>query len=117
MGVVGSYKNLIVWQKSRKLVLDVYKLTELYPDKERFNLIQHTRKTSISIPSNIAEGWCLNTPKLYKKHIRIAYGSIGELETQLLLALDLGYIDVIEYNKIEVLMIEIMKMLYTMLRK
>jgi four helix bundle protein len=74
------------------LVLDVYDITSNYPDEERFALTTHTRKTSISISSNIAEGCSRRQPVAYVNHLNIAMGSEGELGTQLLVGQRRGYV-------------------------
>jgi four helix bundle protein len=89
---IRNYRDLFVWQRSMKLVLEVYKITNDYPDDERFALRAHTRKTSISIPSNVAEGCSRRQPVAYVNHLNIAMGSEGELGTQLLVAQQLGYV-------------------------
>ena len=88
---IGHYKNLIVWQKSMDLVLAVYELTENYPTAGIYVLTSHTRKTSISIPSNIAEGSKRSSRKDYRHFLFNAFGSGAELETQIEIAKRLGY--------------------------
>ena len=88
---IRSYRDLHVWQRSMDLVLEIYDITKNYPDDERFGLTAHTRKTCISIPSNIAEGCSRRQPVVYVNHLNIAMGSEGELGTQLLVGHRLGY--------------------------
>ncbi|MFH0988043.1 MAG: four helix bundle protein [Parcubacteria group bacterium] len=83
---VKSYKNLVVWQKSMELVTEVYKLTSAYPKEELYILTRETRRSAISIPSNIAEGSRRSTKKDYRHFIMTAYASGAELETQLEIA-------------------------------
>lgn len=87
-----SFKELIVWQKAYKLVLEIYKLTKDFPKSETYGLSQQMRKAAISIPSNIAEGYGGKYKAEYHQFLSIAYGSLSELETQYLLFIDLGYI-------------------------
>ena len=95
-----NFKELIVWQKSRKLVKDVYNLTQKFPSDEKFGLTQQIRRASVSIPSNIAEGSGRGTNNDFLRFMDIANGSAFELETQLYLALDLEYISQSEFNEI-----------------
>ena len=93
--VVGDkgFKGLIVWQKAYELVLEVYKLTGCFPKMEAYGLCQQVQRAAVSIPSNIAEGYGRkHNDKEYKRYLAIAYGSLCELETQYLLAVDLAYI-------------------------
>lgn len=81
-----SYKELIVWQKAMILAQEIYRLTEALPRSEVFGLTSQMRRSAVSIPSNIAEGYMRNTRKEYAQFLKIASGSAAELETQLLLA-------------------------------
>jgi four helix bundle protein len=87
-----SFKELLVRQKAMDLLAEVYRVTANYPDEERFGLAAHTRKTVVSIPSNIAEGYARHHRPEYVRHVDIAYGSAAELETQLIAADRLGFI-------------------------
>ncbi|MFG0250125.1 MAG: four helix bundle protein [Phycisphaeraceae bacterium JB051] len=92
MGVVKRYEDLVAWQKAYQLVLQVYKVTRSFPKDEQFGLTSQVRRAAISIPSNIAEGWGRGSRKEYIRFLEIARGSIYELDTQLRLAKDLGYL-------------------------
>ena len=109
----ASFKDLIVWQKSYKLVSEIYKITRNFPKEETYGLSQQIRRASVSIPSNIAEGYGRQHSKEYKQFLSMAYGSLCELETQYLLAIDLKYTEKSEI--IEGMMKEIGGMLYRML--
>lgn len=87
-----DYKKLDVWVQARKLVKQVYTLTHLFPEEEKYGLTTQVRRCSVSINSNIAEGCGRQTAKETIHFLHIARGSIYELETQLILANDLGYI-------------------------
>lgn len=87
-----DYKDLIVWQKSFLLAKLVYKITEKFPKAEIYSLIDQTRRCSISIPSNIAEGYSRLSSKQFLSFLRISLGSLSELETQLLLSKEIGYL-------------------------
>lgn len=109
----NSFKDLIVWQKSFELVEDIYELSKQFPKEEMYGLSQQMRRASVSIPSNISEGYGRRFNKEYKQFLSIAYGSLCELETQYLLSVKLN---LISKNKIvESLMKEIGSMLYRML--
>ena len=90
--MLRNYKELQVWQKSYQLCLAVYRQTNTFPSEERFGITSQIRRASVSIPSNIAEGYGRKGTKEYIQALYIAYGSVCELETQLLLSRDLGYI-------------------------
>ncbi|MDF2832041.1 four helix bundle protein [Chryseobacterium indoltheticum] len=88
-----EYKNLDVWIETRKLTKLVYDLTKSYPKEEIFGLTNQMRRSSVSVPSNIAEGCGRNTAKETIHFLFIARGSLFELETQFYLSLDLEYIN------------------------
>lgn len=87
-----NYKELSVWQKSRKFVSEVYTITKNFPKDEMFCLTQQMRRSAISIPSNIAEGFGRGTDAQINQFLDIAQGSAFELETQLYLSFDLNYV-------------------------
>lgn len=91
MSDIRNCTDLKVWQRSMELVVDLYRLTGTYPRSEQFGLAAHTRKTSVSIPSNIAKGFCRASTQSYINHLTIALGSEGELYTQLQLGRRLGF--------------------------
>lgn len=88
---IRSYRDLMVWQKSMLLVKDTYALTASFPESEKFGLVSQMRRCSVSIPSNIAEGWGRGKNKYFSNHLRIARGSLYELETQILIGQEMGY--------------------------
>ena len=112
-----SYKDLIVWQRSIELVIAVYELTEDFPKEELYGLTSQMRRAAISIPSNIAEGRFRGTKKDFLQFLRIAYSSGAELETQLEIAKRLRQTKDFDYSKVDSLLLEIMKMLNTIIRK
>jgi len=93
-----TYKELTVWQKSIDLVIAIYKLTEEFPKTEVFGLTAQIKKSVISIPSNIAEGFARKSRLEYLHFIRVSFGSGAELETQLYIAQKLNFIDKENYN-------------------
>lgn len=90
--MLKNYKELKVWQKSYQLCLAIYRETAKFPKEERYSLISQIRRSAISIPSNIAEGYGRNTTADYIRFLYIAYGSTCELETQTMLSGDLNHI-------------------------
>ncbi|MEK7084266.1 MAG: four helix bundle protein [Patescibacteria group bacterium] len=114
---IQSYKDLIVWQKSMDLVVAVYELSEQYPKTEMYGLTSQTRRSAVSIPSNIAEGNMRGTRKDYCHFLLNAYASGGELETQIELAKRLPMTKHLNFEKVDNLLVEILKMLNTLIRK
>ena len=97
---IQSFKEIIVWQKSHQLTLEIYKITSNFPKHELYSLINQMRRCAISIPSNIAEGFKRKSLKDSIHFYNIAEGSLEELKYQLLLARDLAYISEGEYTNI-----------------
>ncbi|MGZ5431779.1 MAG: four helix bundle protein [Thermoanaerobaculia bacterium] len=89
----SNYRDLVVWQKARKLAVEVYRVTQRFPRTEMFGMTQQMRRAAVSIPSNIAEGHGRRTSKDILHFLRIARGSLFEIETQILIATDLDYIE------------------------
>ena len=92
-GSRGHYK-LEAWKRARELVLSAYRLTQAFSKEEMFGLAAQLRRAAVSIPSNIAEGAARAGKREFAQFLNIARGSLSELETQLLIATDLGYIKV-----------------------
>ena len=86
------YKDLIVWQKAMALVTEVYRETQRFPSEERYGLTSQIRRSAVSVPSNIAEGQGRLTRGEFRQFLGHAKGSPAELETQLLIARNLGYL-------------------------
>ena len=114
MSKLKTYKELIVWQKAILLVNEVYKFTKTFPEDEKFGLVSQMRRSSVSIPSNIAEGWGRMSKKNYIQFLRTARGSLFELETQIIISVDLNFNS--NNEKIESLIVEISKMLNALIR-
>jgi four helix bundle protein len=91
--MLKNYRDLKVWQKSYRLCLDLYRITKIFPKEERYGLTSQIRRSAVSIPSNIAEGYGRKTTADYLRSLYIAYGSVCELETQALLSGDLNYVN------------------------
>lgn len=109
--MLTSYRELKVWQKSIDLVIEVYRLTKLFPKEELYSLTNQMRRAAVSIPSNIAEGFTRKHRQEYTQFIRIAFGSGAELETQLTIAKKLELAPLKEFNSSDSLIVEVMKML------
>ena len=92
MGEIKSYKDLLIWQKGIKIVCLVYQLVKSFPKEELYALSSQLKRASVSIPSNIAEGYGRNTDKSFSHFLDISRGSLFEIETQLLIANELGFI-------------------------
>lgn len=90
-----SYRDLIIWQKSHYLVLEVYKITKLFPKDELFGLTSQLRRAVISVPANIAEGFARTGVKDKLRFYNIAKGSLNEVNYYLLLSKDLNYVSTI----------------------
>jgi len=109
---IRSYKDLHVWQKSMALAREIYTVTKSFPTDERFGITSQMRRSSVSIPSNIAEGRRRGSRKDYLRFVRIAYGSAAELETQVILAHDFGYLqDEKQLETVSHLLEDVLKML------
>lgn len=104
-----NHKDLDVWKKSMDLVEEIYKITNTFPESEKFGLTNQIRRASISIPSNISEGAARKTDKEFVQFLYIALGSLSELETQYLIAIRLHYIQ--ENKEIENKLNEIKRMI------
>lgn len=117
MTYIKSYKELIVWQKSIELVKEIFVLTENFPKSELYGLVSQMRRAAVSIPSNIAEGYGRNSSKEYAQFYFIAYGSALEVETQLIISKELQFVTEKELTKSKLLLEEVCKMLYAMIKK
>ena len=91
MGKIKSYKDLLIWQKGIEITEKGYLTTNNFPENELFSLTNQIRRTSVSISSNISEGFGRNSTKSYMNFLKISRGSLYELETQLIIADRLNY--------------------------
>jgi len=100
-----SFEKLNAWQRSRELVKMVYKITQKFPSGEKFGLINQMRRAAVSISSNLAEGTSRSSKKDQAHFSQISYGSLIEVLNQVILSLDLGFINIEDYellrNKVE----------------
>ncbi|MCF8423954.1 MAG: four helix bundle protein [Bacteroidia bacterium] len=113
---MNSYRNLIVWQKSVALVTDIYTLTKSFPQEEKFGIVSQLNRASVSIPSNIAEGWGRESSKNYLQFLRISRGSLMETETLLEISKNLNYINDSEFKVISDNIEEVSKILQGLIK-
>lgn len=95
---IKSFTDLIVWQKGHTLVLEIYKITNQFPSQEQFGLTNQIRRAAVSFTSNIAEGFSRKSYKEKTRFYYIALGSLTEIQNQLLIAKDIGYINEEQFN-------------------
>lgn len=97
---INKFEDLIVWQDSHKLTLEIYKLTKNFPKDETFGVISQLRRAASSVPANIVEGYYRDTTKEFIKFLYNARGSAGEVTYFLILACDLDYMNTKDYNRL-----------------
>lgn len=114
---IGPFRDILVWQKSMDLLVSAYKLTDTFPKTEMFGLTSQIRRSSLSIPSNIAEGSLRGSNKEFLRFLFIAYGSGAEVQTQLEAGRLLGFINKNDFDKTYNLSDEVMKMLNVLIKK
>ena len=108
---MNTYKDLTVWQKSIELVTEIYELTKKFPKEEIYGLTSQIRRAAISIPSNIAEGKMRGGNIEFRRFLLIAFASGAELETQLIISKRLSQSAKLDYNRVDCLLEEVMRML------
>jgi four helix bundle protein len=113
---MNSFRELKVWQKAMNLVTSIYSNTSTFPQSEQFGITSQIRRSSVSIPSNIAEGFGRNTKKEFVRFLRISIASLFELQTQLEISKNLNYITFEKFDKIIADSIEIEKMLKALIK-
>jgi four helix bundle protein len=106
------HRNLVAWQKGRDLVFEVYKLTQAFPEKELYGLTSQLRRAALSEPSNIAEGAADRSPAQFAHFLANAIGSLNEMDTQLQIALQLGYLSEAAYQQAGTLLDECLAVTY-----
>lgn len=112
-----NFRNLKIWEKSHNLTLTIYKFTSSFPKEELYGLTSQMRRSSSSIPSNIAEGCGRNSQPQFARFLNIAFGSASELEYQLILSKDLGFIDEEAFDSLLDKVTEIKRMLTSLLKQ
>lgn len=106
-----NYRNLLVWQKSHQLALEVYKVTKTFPRDEQFGLISQLKRASSSIPTNLAEGSGKLTQREFRRYVLISFGSSNELEYLLFLSFELHYLTESEFMELDAQIKEVKRML------
>jgi four helix bundle protein len=106
------HRNLVAWQKGMDLVMEVYKLTRNFPERELYGLSAQLRRAALSVPSNISEGAADRTQAQFSHFLSTALGSLNEIDTQLEISFRLGYIPEIEYQHISTLLDECLAVTY-----
>ncbi len=112
-----SFRELVVWQRARELAGLLYRLTGQFPREEIYGLTGQLRRAGVSIASNIAEGSGRGTRDDYRSFLRVARGSTLEIQTQLMIARDLGFGDAAQISQAEKLAEQISKMLWAIVQK
>jgi four helix bundle protein len=112
-----SFRDLVIWQRAMDLTYAIYAATSVFPKSELFALVQQMRRAAISIPSNIAEGHARQSTRQFRHFLRIASGSLAELQTQLILARGLGYATPALLDPCDALAYELQKMLPAFIAK
>ncbi len=115
--VGASFKELVVWQRSVQLTTEIYRLSASFPSSERFGLTNQVRRASVSIASNIGEGYGRSTKGEYLQFLGHARGSICELQTQLIIATNLGFCPSKETEPVERLSANVSRMLIALMKK
>jgi four helix bundle protein len=111
-----SFHDLIIWQMSVQLAKEIYILTSKFPGKEVYGLSDQLRRAAVSVPSNIAEGQARHQPGDFRRFLGIALGSLAELETQLILAKEFGYIEASDLTPLENTITDIRKKTYALIK-
>ncbi|MDX2136478.1 MAG: four helix bundle protein [Chloroflexota bacterium] len=114
---MGDFRKLAVWQKSYQLTLKVYQSTGSFPKEELFGVTSQMRRAAASIPANIAEGSGRGTDMELRRFCQIALGSANELEFFMMLSRDLGYLEIQPYEKLNMDILEVQRMLASLIQK
>jgi len=100
MGVIKTFRDLIVWQKAMDLVVKIYKVTNNFPDEEKYGLVSQLRRAGVSVSSNIAEGFGRNSNKTFVVFLNYSMGSLMEVETQLEISKRIEFISDEVFNEL-----------------
>ena len=114
---IKSYRDLNIWKKSIVVVEDIYKITKIFPKEEIYGLTSQLRRSAVSIPSNIAEGFTRFHNKEYRQFLYISLGSCAELNTQIIISSHLSYLDSEKADRILNEIDEISKMIMGLIKK
>ena len=107
---IENFKDLKIWQKGIELAKAIYRVTDSFPAKETYGIVGQMRRAVVSVPSNVAEGFMRRHNKEYRQFLYIALGSLAELETQVIISEQLGFLNKEESDKIQTNIDEIDKM-------
>lgn len=107
-----NFRKLEIWKQSVILVTEIYKITNTFPSHERFGLMSQMQRAAVSCPSNIGEGSAKSSDKDFARFLEISHGSLIELENELIVSHNLGYLDVKKLNDTQNKIIELQKMIY-----
>jgi len=113
---IKSYHDLLIWQKGIQLAKEIYLLTEGFPVREQYGLTNQLRRAAVSIPSNIAEGQARQHTNEFKQFLHISLGSIAEVDTQLVIAMDLHYTNENATKPLFEILAEIRRMIYSLIQ-
>ena len=118
-GNIKDYKDLIVWQKGIALAKSIYLATvnAKFPSDEKFGLVSQMRRAAVSVSSNIAEGQARNSAKDFARFLYISKGSLAELDTQAIIACELGFITKDKFDEINIKIDELQRMIYSLINK
>jgi four helix bundle protein len=111
MASIKAYRNLVMWQKSHELVLEIYKITKTFPKEETFGISSQLRRAIVSVSANIVEGFKKRTKQSKINHYNIAEGSLAEANYFILLSKDLAFLDELNFNLFEEKIEEVGKMI------
>lgn len=106
-----NFKKLAIWTKSVDFVTEIYKVTNAFPSHERFGLVSQLQRAAVSVPANISEGSAKSSNKDFARFLEISLGSTFELETELLVSLNLSYIGSEQYIQLQEKLAELQKMI------
>ena len=112
---IESYQDLTVWQKAMEMAERCYQLTRAFPSQEMYGMISQIRRAAVSIPANIAEGWGRESTREFIQFLRIAQGSVKELETLLRLSIRVQLAKATEINPILEMLSEVSRMLHSLI--
>ena len=112
----SGFQDLIAWQKAMALVTAIYRATGDWPREELYGLTSQVRRAAVSIPSNLAEGHDRTGPREFAHHVSVAYGSLCELETQVLIAEQLGYANADTSERLTAQIMEVRRLTRGLLR-
>ena len=115
--MIKSFKELEIYRRSKELVKETYKITDKYPEREIYNVVSQLRRSVLSIPLNIAEGYGRQSKEDFRRFLKISLGSSNEVEALLEISKELKYISEKEYQQLSKENDEIGKMIYSMIQK